>query len=84
MQDPDPEGGMGVVLVRFGLLVGGTLRVGVDVHVPLPVVLMFMGVDAEGFAQGPEADPKQHYAHDPLAPRGEQIHRQQITQPQGE
>jgi len=56
----------------------------VHVKVPLPLVFVLVRVDAQRFAKRPGADSKQHHTHQPLAPGGKQIHRQQIAKPKRE
>ena|SRR5438105_12948953 len=57
---------------------------GVEMEVALALVLVFMGMDAQGFAQGPGADGEKHDANEALAPGGKEVHGQKVAQPEGE
>lgn len=60
------------------------MRVNVDVHMAVAVMLVLVGMDLvfKGFAQASNADAEQHHPHQALAPGREQFDRQQVAQPQ--
>jgi hypothetical protein len=79
MKDSDPESGVCVVLMCLSTFVGYFRSVSVQMDVPVTIVLMFVGVNSEGFSQRPYPDTQQHHSHQPFTPGGEALQWQQIA-----
>ena len=71
MQDADADGRVHVLMrLLFFMRFGGTMAVCVDMRVPLAVVVVLMDVHValERLVQSPQANAKQHHAHETLTP----------------
>src|ERR1041384_6853544 len=60
------------------------MDVAVHMDVPRAVMFVLVRVDLESFAQRPAADADQHDADETFAPGGDELNRDQITQPKRE
>ena len=84
VQDPNPKRGVGVLMMCLLRFVRDVVRMGVQVQMPVAIVFVFVRMDMEGFAHRPGAYADEHNAHEPFAPGGKQVHRQQLSQPERE
>ena len=83
MQNADAESRVHVSMCLLRMRLGGNMTVRVDMRVLMTVVFVRMNVHVvlERLVQSPQTDAEQHHTHEPLTPRRQQIHRQQIPQP---
>lgn len=61
---------MGMMLVSLDFFVRNSPRMRVQMKVPIPLMLVFVRVDGQCFAQGPRANAQKHDSHQSFSPGG--------------